>query len=175
MLAGSPVVLTCLATGAARVVISGVGNVDASGNLTVNPTTTTTYVCVAINSAGGQVAKNLTVPVNPTSGGGTPPTVVVHGPGCTTSGTITVCQTLSRQITLDLSASSSPQGNTPLTYLTTSGSLSAAVLSATTAHPIVQLSQTFGDYFFTVTVTDSKGNTATATLDIMLATTSPEN
>lgn len=174
--AGSAVVLNCLATGAVRVVISGVGNVDASGNITVNPTTTTTYVCVAINSANAQVSKNLTVPVNPTSGGGgTPPTVVIHGPGCTVSGTLTVCQTLQRQVTLDLTGSTSPSGNTPLTYLTTSENLNAAVIGATSAHPIVQLDQSFGDYYFTITVTDSKGNTATATLDIQLATTSPEN
>ena len=78
---GSAVVLTCLATGAARVVISGIGNVNSSGSLTVNPTTTSTYVCVAINSAGAQVAKNLTVPVDPTSGGGTGPPVVGWRPG----------------------------------------------------------------------------------------------
>jgi len=171
--AGSPVVLNCQATGAARVVISGIGNVDANGNLTVNPSTTTTYVCVAINSVGAQVAKNLTVPVNPTGGGGTPPVIVIHGAGCTVSGAITVCQTLTRQVTLDLSGSSSPSGNTPLTYLTTSGSLEAAVLNSTSSHPIVQVAQSFGDYFFTVTVTDSKGNTSTATVDIQLATTNP--
>lgn len=173
--AGSPVVLTCLATGAVRVVISGVGAVDASGNLTVNPTTTTTYVCVAINSAGAQVAKNLTVPVNPTGGGGTPPTIVVHGPACTVSGSLTVCQTTIRQLTLDLSGSSSPSGNTPLSFLTVSDGLSAAILNSTSSHPSVQLAELFGDYFFTVTVTDSKGNSATATVDIQLVNTSPQN
>ena len=172
---GSAVILTCLATGATRVVISGVGTVDANGNLTVNPTTTTTYVCVAINSAGAQVAKNLTVPVNPSSGGGTPPTVVVSGPGCTVMGTITVCDTLVRQLTLDLSSSNSPSGNNPLTFSTTSGTLSAAVLGANTSHPTVQLAQTYGDYFFTVTVTDSKGNATTETVDIRLLVTTPEN
>jgi hypothetical protein len=173
---GSPVVLTCLATGAARVVISGVGNVDSNGNLTVNPTSTITYVCVAINSAGVQVAKNLTVPVNPgPSGGGTPPTVVVRGPGCTVSGTLTICQTLDRQVTLDLSGSSSPTGHTPLSFLTVSMNQSAAVIGATSAQPAVQLAQLFGDYFFTVTVTDSMGNAATATVDVRLLRSNPQN
>jgi len=172
---GSAVVLTCLATGAARVVISGVGNVGANGNLTVNPTTTSTYVCVAINSAGAQVAKNLTVPVGPASGGGTPPTVVVSGPGCTVSGTLTVCQTAIRQVTLNLSGSSSPTGNNPLTFLTASNNLSSAVLGSATSHPSVQLAELAGDYFFTVTVTDSKGNSTTVTVDLRLTTTSPQN
>jgi len=173
---GSAVVLTCLATGAARVVISGIGNVDANGNLTVNPTTTSTYVCVAINSAGAQVAKNLTVPVNPSGGGGgTPPVVVVGGAGCVVSGTLTICQTANRQVTLDLSGSSSPTGNTPLTFLTVSGNLSAAVLGANTSHPTVQLAELAGDYFFTVTVTDSKGNSTTVTVDLRLTNTSPQN
>jgi len=172
---GSAVVLTCLATGAARVVISGVGNTDANGNLTVNPTTTTTYVCVAINSAGAQVSKNLTVPVNPSSGGGTPPTVVVSGPGCTVSGNLTICQTANRQVTLDLTGSSSSAGNTPLTFLTVSNELSAAVLNPTSAHPSVQLAELAGDYFFSITVTDSKGNSTTATVDLRLTNTSPQN
>jgi hypothetical protein len=172
---GSAVVLTCLATGASRVVISGVGAVNSSGSLTVNPTTTSTYVCVAINSAGGQVSKNLTVPVGPASGGGTPPVVVVHGPGCTVSGALTICQTANRQVSLDLSGSSSPTGNNPLTFLTVSNNLSAAVLNATSSHPSVQLAELAGDYFFTVTVTDSMGNSTTVTVDLRLTNTSPQN
>jgi hypothetical protein len=172
---GSPVVLTCLATNAVRVVISGIAPVDANGNLTVNPTTTTTYTCVAVNGAGLSVAKNLTVPVNPSSGGGTPPVVVVNGAGCTASGTLTVCETVTRQVTLDLSGSSSPTGNNPLSFLTVSNSLSSAVLSSTSSHPIVQVAETFGDYFFTVTVTDSMGNAATVTVDVRLVRTSPQN
>ncbi len=172
---GSPVVLTCLATNAARVVISGIAPVDANGNLTVNPTVTTTYVCVAVNGAGQSVAKNLTVPVNPTGGGGTPPVIVINGANCMVNGTVTVCQTVVRQLTLDLSASSSPTGNNPLTFMTSSNNISAAVLNPTSSHPIVQLGELFGDYFFTITVTDSKGNIATVTLDVQLARTSPQN
>jgi hypothetical protein len=172
---GSAVVLTCLANNAARVLISGIAPVNASGNLTVNPSVTTTYVCVAVNGAGLSVAKNLTVPVNPTSGGGAGPTIVVNGPGCAASGTTTVCQTQQRQITLDLSASSSSAGNTPLTFNTVSNTLSASVLSGSSSHPIVQLYQSGGDYFFTITVTDSKGNVSTATVDVQLLTTSPPN
>jgi Bacterial Ig domain len=115
------------------------------------------------------------VPVNPSSGGGTPPIVVVHGPACTVSGTPTLCQTANRQVTLDLSGSSSPTGNNPLTFLTVSNELSAAVLGSTSSHPSVQLAELAGDYFFTITVTDSKGNSTTVTVDLLLTNTSPQN
>jgi hypothetical protein len=90
------------------------------------------------------------------------------------SGTLTICQTASRQVTLNLSGSS-PSGNTPLTFLTVSGNLSAAVLGANTSHPTLQLAELAGDYFFTVTVTDSKGNSTTVTVDLRLTNTSPQN
>jgi hypothetical protein len=91
------------------------------------------------------------------------------------SGTLTVCQTAIRQVTLNLSGSSSPTGNNPLTFLTASNNLSSAVLGSATSHPSVQLAELAGDYFFTVTVTDSKGNSTTVTVDLRLTTTSPQN
>ena len=168
---GSPVVLTCLAQNASRVVISGIGNVDASGNLTVNPQVTTTYVCVAVNSIGVTVSKNLTVPVNPGGGGGPVPVIVVTSASATclpavSPGGVTVCETVVRLLDLDLSGSSSPVGNTPLTFFTTSRNTSAVVLNPTSPKLSVQLSELFGDYLFDVVVTDSKGNKGTATIDV---------
>jgi hypothetical protein len=39
----------------------------------------------------------------------------------------------------------------------------------------VQLAELAGDYFFTVTVTDSMGNSTTVTVDLRLTNTSPQN
>jgi hypothetical protein len=49
------------------------------------------------------------------------------------------------------------------------------VLNATSSHPSVQLAELAGDYFFTVTVRDSKGNSTTAIVDLRLTNTSPQN
>ena len=172
---GSPVVLTCLATGAVQVAISGIAPVNAQGQLTVNPQTTTTYTCFATSSNGQTVTKQLTVPVTPasTGGGGTPPTITVSGNGCSpgtivggsTVGTI-VCQTVVRQITLDFSGSTSPSGNAPLTFSLVNQNGSADVLSPNSSTPIVQLVEGPGDYLFTLTVTDSKGNQTVAMVDV---------
>lgn len=179
---GSPVVLTCLATNATSVVISGAGPVNANGQVTVNPQTTTTYTCTATGT-GAPATATLTVPVTPVTPPPvvTPPTVIVVGlNGLQCSATVApvggtgatfVCETVVRQVSLDLSQSTSSAGNTPLSFLTTSQSTMSAVLSATSAQPIVQLGEQFGDYYFTVVVTDSHGNQGTATVDIRLVTT----
>lgn len=175
--AGSPVVLTCLAQNASQVVISGIGPVDSNGNLTVNPQTTTTYVCVAVNSIGHQVSKNLTVPVTPPGGGtpGGPIVVVVSGSAACNpsvgSNLTTTCQSVVRLVDLNFTGSTSPLGNTPITFNTTSRSTSAVVLNPNSATPSVQLAELFGDYFFDVTATDSKGNVTHAVVDIQYVKT----
>jgi hypothetical protein len=173
---GSPVVLTCLAQNANKVTISGVGDVDASGNLTVNPQTSTTYTCVAVSSSGAQVSQSLNVPVTPAGGGGQLPVIIVTSgaANCVTTavqGGTTTCQTVVRLLDLNLSGSSSPAGNNPLTFFTTSRNTSSVVLNPTSPTPSVQLAEGFGDYFFDVVVTDSKGNKALATIDIQYVRT----
>lgn len=172
---GSPIVLTCKANNASRVVISGVGPVDANGNLTVNPTATTTYVCVAVGGNGQQASANLTVPVNPVTVVGPGPTVVIlASSGACSPGTATlatVCETVVRTVTLDLTRTTSAAGNNPLTFQVTSRNTAAVVLNPTSSTPIVQLSELFGDYFFDVTVTDSRGNRTTVALDVRLVVT----
>ena len=168
---GSPVVLTCLAQNATSVTITGVGAVNASGSITVNPQTTTTYSCVASNSTGAQASQSLTVQVA-SPGGGTGPVIVVGGPNCT--GTVVggsvignaSCQTLSRQFNLNLSSSTSTIGNTPLTFLTKSRNTQAAVINPTSITPTLQVGPLKGDYLFDVTATDSKGNQTTITIDV---------
>jgi len=79
-----------------------------------------------------------------------------------------VIETNVRQVTLDATASSSPAGNLPLTFLWVSRNTQAAVLNPTSPTPIVQLNQLIGDYYFDLTVTDSKGNSATGTVIVRL-------
>ncbi len=172
--AGAPVVLSCQANNASRVVISGVGPVDKNGNITVNPTVQTTYVCVAVgNDPTKQASSNLTVPVGTapvvTTGG---PVIVVTSPTANCSaqgGTTTVCETIYRQINLDLTGTTSANG--PVTYAVSSRQTTSVVLNPTSATPTVQLSELFGDYFFDITATDSKGVTSTATVDVRLVVT----
>jgi hypothetical protein len=173
---GSPVVLTCLANNAVSVVVNGVGPLNSSGSVTVNPLVTTTYTCVATNSIGKQAVKTLTVPVaNPGGGGGGGPIIVITSSGgtCTlgAANTVTICETLNRLLDLNLKGSSSPDGNLPLSFFVTSRQNSAVVLNPTSSTPSVQLSELFGDYFFDVTVTDSKGNKSTAVLDVRFVST----
>jgi hypothetical protein len=167
---GSPVVLTCLAQNANRVTVSGVGDVDANGNITVNPQTSTTYTCVATSSSGAQASQSLNVPVTP-AGGGPVPVIIISSSAanCVTTAVVggtTTCQTVVRLLDLNLAGSSSPAGNNPLTFFTTSRNTSSVVLNPTSPTPSVQLSEGFGDYFFDVIVTDSKGNKAIATIDV---------
>jgi hypothetical protein len=161
---GSNVVLTCLATGAASVTISGVGPVGPNGSVTVAPRTDTTYTCTA-SGAGGTDTKSLTVTVTPTPPppAGPPPTIVIAGGP--------VIETVVRDLRLDASQSSSPAGFTPLTYSWTAREGRAAIDNANSPTPTVHLGNLFGDYFFDLTVTDSKGNTATATVDVRLVVT----
>jgi hypothetical protein len=170
---GSPVVLTCLAQNATHVTITGVGDVNASGSITVNPQSTTTYNCVATNNSGGQASAILTVQVASGTGGGTGPVIIVGGANCTgtvVGGSIVgnaSCQTLVRQFNLDLSSSTSTIGNTPLTFLTTSRNTQAAVINPTSITPTLQVGPLKGDYLFDVTATDSKGNQTTIAIDVL--------
>ena len=171
---GSPVVLTCQAKNASQVIISGVGPVDKNGNITVNPQVQTTYVCVAVGiNPTQQASANLTVPVGTgpvINGGG--PTITITSPNANCfagpGGTVTICETVVRQVNLNLSAVST---NNPVTFTTTSRQTSSAVLAPSSVTPTVQLGELFGDYFFDVVGTDSMGKTTTATVDVRLVVT----
>jgi hypothetical protein len=169
---GSPVVLTCLAQNATRVAIMGVGDVNATGSITVNPQITTTYNCVATNNTGGHASQSLTVTVGSNGVAPPAPVIIVGGPNCT--GTvvgssvvgIASCQTLVRQFNVDLSSSGSPIGNTPLTFVTTARNTQAGVINPASITPTLQVPALQGDYLFDVTATDSKGNQSRITIDV---------
>jgi hypothetical protein len=170
---GSPVVLNCQAKNASQIIISGVGPVDKNGNITVNPQATTTFVCVAVgNNPAQQASANLTVPVStgPTGPGGGPPiTITSPNANCFPGpGSVTICETVVRQLNLSLSATTT---NVPVTFTTTSRQSSSAVLSPSSVTPTVQLGELFGDYFFDVVGTDSTGKSSTATVDVRLVVT----
>jgi hypothetical protein len=177
---GTAVTLTCLANNAKQVVISAVGPVSSNGTLVVNPTVTTTYVCVAVGPTGLQASSNLTVQVGntgPSTGGGpaisvTSPnaTCMVSGGSVQQSGNTTVCQTVVRTVNLDLTGTTS--ANPPVTFTVTSQQTSAVVLNPNSPTPTVQLSELFGDYYFTVVATDAKGLTTTSTVDVQYVRTS---
>ncbi len=63
--AGGSTLLTWRTANAARIEISGVGSVSASGTRQVKPTQTTTYTLVAKNEKGRRVSRNFTIKVNP--------------------------------------------------------------------------------------------------------------
>ena len=171
---GNPVVLTCLAQNATSVTITGVGAVNAAGSVTVNPQTTTTYTCVATGSSGAQASQNVTVPVGSSGNGGSPPVVVISSGNANCSGTVVggsttsaTCETAVRQFDLNLSASTSPIGNSPLTFLTTSGNVQATVLNPTSSVPTIQVPPEMGSYVFNVLVTDSKGNQTSVAINVL--------
>jgi hypothetical protein len=73
-----------------------------------------------------------------------------------------------RDFQLDASASFSPSGNTPLTYSwSASNTNPVAILNPTSAITNVQLNGPSGTYLFMLTVTDSKGNSSTATITVL--------
>ncbi len=170
---GAPVVLTCVAQNATSVTIAGAGPLT-NGSTTVNPRVDTTYTCTAVGTRS-QDTKTVTVKVtqpmnctgpNPDPGcppQGPPPTVVIKGGP--------VMETVVRTLQLDASQSVSPGGFGPLKYFWTSREGRAAIASANSPTPIVYLGNLYGDYFFDVTVTDSRGNVSTGTIDIRLVVT----
>lgn len=93
-----------------------------------------------------------------------------NGNGITAvAGPKTVTTTVSKQITLDATASTVPTGVTP-TYQWTVASDSpraASIIGANTASPTVQFVQGYGIYKFQLTVTGASGATATDTISIL--------
>ena len=105
--------------------------------------------------------QTLTVKVTqPTNNPGNPPVIVFAGGNSIVSPY--------RDLRLDASGSYSPSNNTPLTfYWTVQNTNPAAILNPTSATPDVQLGGPSGNYIFNLTVTDSKGNSSTATLTVL--------
>jgi len=155
---GTPVNLHCTAANASSVSIGGITNNGLAASATVTPQATTTYTCTATNATGQTASQTLSVTVGT---GSQPPVINVAG-GLT--------QTVyNRYVTLDASASVSPSGNNPLTYVWQSINNNALVINSTSAVTQVQLGTIMGSYAFRLTVTDSKGNSSTAVVTLNLS------
>jgi hypothetical protein len=162
---GTPVILKCLADNATKVDIqpnNGQGTQGGSSTTQVFPQQDTTYTCTATGASGSTDVQTLTVKVTQktVTPPGNPPIVVIKGGP--------VIEANQRQVTLDASGSSSPSGNLPLTFQWTVRNSAAVILNPTSATPIVQMNQLVGDYYFDVTVTDSKGLSSTGTVIVRL-------
>lgn len=155
---GSAVVLACQATNATSINIAGNVTAGATATFTVRPTATTTYTCIATAQNGQTDQQTLTVTVG--GAGGPGPVIVIAGG--------TSINTFSRFITLDASGSTSPAGNLPLTFKWVSVNDRALVLNANSPTPNIQLGFFADVYLFNLTVTDSKGNSSTATVAVRL-------
>lgn len=157
--AGSAVVLACTATNATSVTLNGTTTNGLTATATVNPQTTTNYTCTATNASGQTASQTITVTIAGSSSNNSAPVIVIQGGNTINS--------YNRYLTLTASASS-PGGNNPLTYLWTSVNGTAAVLNATSASTQVQLGTVDQAYVFQLTVTDSKGNSASTIVTVNL-------
>jgi K319L-like, PKD domain/OmpA family len=153
---GTKVTLACTANDANFISIAGTVFNQSSASLDVFPQETTTYACVASN-ASGNASSTVTVTVGGGGGGGGGPIVVTNQSVYTNS----------RYLSLDASGSFSPTGDAPLTYFWSSVDGRAAIQPSTPT-PSVFLNLGTGPWVFEVTVTDSKGKSATAQVTVRL-------
>ena len=153
--------LACNATNATSITINGTTTSGTSGTLTVSPTQTTTYICIATGPNGQTDQLPVTVTVTAPPG----PVIVVAG------GTF---QTVDRRhFFLDASGSTSPTGDNPLTFLWVAYNNQATILGQNTATAEIVLEPLKRDFVFLLTVTDSKGKSTTTAVDLFL--TNPNN
>jgi OmpA family/K319L-like, PKD domain len=159
---GGAVVLNCQTQNAASITMAGLTFLTPNITYTVYPQATTTYMCIATGENGVTAQKSVTVTVGSTTPPtGQPPTIVIAGGS---SQTTTV-----RNVLIDASGSSSPSGNTPLTYSLATLYGSATIINGNTSRPTVTLGPTPGPYYFNLTVTDSKGMSTTQEITITYA------
>jgi hypothetical protein len=150
--AGGSSVLACAATGAVSVAINGVTTQGGTATATVSPTQTTSYTCVATGANKQTATQQVTVTVTNNA-----PVVVIAG------GT---SQYVSRR---NLVLSATVSGTGPFTYQWTANNYGAISLTnANTATPNVVLPPDLGAYSFTLVVTDSKGNSTTTMVTLIL-------
>jgi K319L-like, PKD domain/OmpA family len=146
---GDPATLSWVTENAIRVVITGVGDVDPSGSVVVNPVAPTHYTLLAYGRRG-EISAVLEIGVeiqnrSPVAIAEAP--VAIRVPSGTTSGFGT----------LDGSKSYDPDGD-PITYQwRVIGSRVATIQNPTSATPTVEFSGGYGPYEFELAVTDDKG------------------
>jgi hypothetical protein len=141
------VTLTCLASNATSVSVTGAGALSSSGTVVVQPTTDTTYTCVATGQNGSQDTRSLSVRVGASTGLG-PKVIIVGAP---------LIVTTNQDLVLDASQSYSPYGWEPLAFRWKSvGDQFADIERENTAVALVHMTHGPGDYNFEVFVMDRR-------------------
>ncbi|HZU26475.1 MAG TPA: OmpA family protein [Bryobacteraceae bacterium] len=169
---GGSSVLTCTASNATSVAITGAGVSGGTGassaTTTVTPSTTTTYTCTA-TGAGGTTSQDVTVTVNTSGGGGNGgPVINVAG------GPVLIVYT--PDVTIDLTGTTSPTNAYPITYNTVSADGIGGVTNGNTPTPQLFFpAVNQQSYTFKITATDAKGKQSTYLLTVVYegATTNP--
>ena len=156
ILEGDLTTLSWATTYAESVVISGLGQVSASGSLVLAPTETTTYTITATNENGTD-STDVTVTVIPIEPPNTPPVAEAGTNQTVDTGSV---------VTLDGSASFDPDGD-PITYEWTQIDGEVVVLNgADTAHP--SFTAVNGRYVFRLKVTDPDGDWDVDNVDVVV-------
>lgn len=154
--AGDPASISYTATNFTVVTLNGLG---VSNPVVVNPTATTTYTLIAWNAKNEQAKCEVTVRVR------TAPPVV--SPVANAGPNV---DTLTRDLNLSGAASTDPEGLT-LTYRWRALEKTAVVLDPNSMVTRVQLGEQFGPYKFELTVTNSKGISASTIVTINFVST----
>jgi len=154
--AGDPASISFTATNATVVTLNGLG---VSSPVVVNPAATTTYTLIAWNAKNEQAKCDVTVRVRAT----TPPVTPTANAGPN-------FDTLTRDLTVTGAASTDPEGLT-LTYRWRALEKTAVVLDPNSMVTRVQLGEQFGPYKFELTVTNSKGISASTVVTINFVST----
>ena len=145
---GDPVVLSWSTENAAQVSIVGIGDVAASGSVTVNPVVRTTYVLIAYG-LNSEVSSEVTVTIENANRA---PRAVINNYRvflAPDNGLAT--------LTLDGTLSSDPDGD-PITFQWRSlGPGNAEILNPASVTPTVRFVDGTGAYEFELEVTDDKG------------------
>ena len=145
---GDPIVLRWRTANATKVSIVGIGEVEESGSIQVNPVVRTTYILVAYG-----ISSDVTAEVNVTiENANRVPIAKINNRGL-----VNVPDTGNSTIVLDGSQSSDPDGD-PITFQWRSlGPGRAEILNPTSATPTARLVDGTGAYNFELEVTDDKG------------------
>ena len=145
---GDPIVLRWRTANATKVSIVGIGEVEESGSIQVNPVVRTTYILVAYG-----INSEVTAEVNVTiENANRAPIAKINNRGL-----VNVPDTGNSTIVLDGSQSSDPDGD-PITFQWRSlGPGRAEIMNPASVTPTVRLLDGTGPYNFELEVTDDKG------------------